>query len=357
MMRIEPFSRRLLPALALAFASLLPALSGQTVELLNVSYDPTRELYRDFNEAFARHWQGKTGQTVVVRQSHGGSGSQARAVIEGLEADVVTLALAQDIDAIAEHSGRLPKNWQERLPRKSAPYTSTLALLVRKGNPKNIRSWDDLARPDVKVITPNPKTSGVARWNYLALWGYALRRELGPEYVAKLRDPDATAEVAAAQAKAREFVTRVYKNVPVLDSGARGATNTFVQRRLGDVLINWENELLLSQNKLAADGVEIVIPEISIVAETVVALVDRNVDRKGTRAVAQAYLEYLYSPEGQNLAGKHYYRPSSPEAAAKYQDQFPKIELFTIGDVFGGWPEANRVHFIDGGEFDRIYRP
>ena len=330
---------------------------AQTVELLNVSYDPTRELYREFNAAFARHWREKTGQRVVIRQSHGGSGSQARAVIDGLQADVVTLALAADIDAIAEHAGLLPANWQERLPNNSAPYTSTLALLVRKGNPKNIRSWEDLIRPDVQVITPNPKTSGVARWNYLAIWGYVLRRELGEDYVQKLKDPAFADEVAAAQAKAREFVTKVYRNVPVLDRAARAATNTFVQRRIGDVLINWENEILLSQNELDAAGVEVVIPEISILAETVVALVDKNVDRKGTREAAQAYLEYLYSPEGQDIAAKNYYRPSDPGVFAEYEQQYPKIELFTIEDVFGGWGEANAVHFVDGGEFDRIYQP
>lgn len=339
---------------------LLPAAgqaSAKRIELLNVSYDPTRELYREFNEAFAKHWKARTGDTVVIRQSHGGSGSQARAVIDGLEADVVTLALAQDIDAIAEHGGLLPKEWQGRLPNNSAPYTSTLALLVRKGNPKNIKSWEDLIRSDVQVITPNPKTSGVARWNYLAIWGYVLRRELGPDYVKKLSDPAFSDEVSAAQNTARNFVTQVYKNVPVLDRAARGATNTFVQRKIGDVLINWENEILLSKNELDTAGVEIVVPEVSILAETVVAVVDKIADRKKTREVAQAYLEYLYSPEGQDIAGKHYYRPTSEEARAKFKDQFPKIELFTIGDVFGGWAEANRVHFADGGEFDRIYRP
>lgn len=342
----------------MAIALLLIGLTqGKTIELLNVSYDPTRELYREFNEAFAAYWKTKTGQTVVIRQSHGGSGSQARAVIDGLQADVVTLALAHDIDAIAEHAELLPKNWQQRLPLNSAPYTSTLALLVRKGNPKNIKSWEDLIRSDVQVITPNPKTSGVARWNYLAVWGYVLRRELGPDYVKKISNPAFADEVAAAQNAARNFVTQVYKNVPVLDRAARGATNTFVQRKIGDVLINWENEILLSQNELDTAGVEIVIPEISILAETVVALVDKVVDRKGTRDVAQAYLEFLYSPEGQNIAGKHYYRPTSKEAMEKYKDRFPKIELFTVGDVFGGWDKAHRIHFADDGEFDRIYRP
>jgi sulfate/thiosulfate transport system substrate-binding protein len=332
--------------------------SAQTIELLNVSYDPTRELYREYNEAFAKYYKEKTGKSVAINQSHGGSGSQARAVIDGLEADVVTLALAADIDAIAENAGLLPKDWQKHLPNNSAPYTSTLALLVRKGNPKNIKSWEDLVRSDVQVITPNPKTSGVARWNYLAIWGYVLRRELGDDFLVKLANPGQYGEeVTAAQNKAREFITKVYKNVPVLDRAARGATNTFVQRRIGDVLINWENEILLSQNELDAAGVEVVIPEVSILAETVVAIVDKNVDRKGTREAAQAYLDYLYSEEGQNIAGKNYYRPSNPEIFAKYADQYPKIELLTIGDVFGGWAKANEVHFVDGGEFDKIYQP
>ena len=328
-----------------------------TMELLNVSYDPTRELYREFNAAFARHWRETTGQNVTIRMSHGGSGSQARAVIDGLEADVVTLALASDIDAIAEHGKLLPAGWQGRLPLASAPYTSTLAFLVRRGNPKNIRSWEDLGREGVEVITPNPKTSGAARWNYLAIWGYVLRRELGEDYARKLRDPAHAEEVARAQAAAREFTTRVYRNVPVLDRAARAATNTFVQRRIGDVLINWENEILLGKNDLDAAGVELVIPEVSVLAQPTVAVVDRHADRRGARAVAEAYLEYLYSPVGQDIAGRHYCRPTSPEAAAMYAGQFPKITLFTIDDVFGGWAEANRVHFADGGEFDRIYRP
>jgi sulfate/thiosulfate transport system substrate-binding protein len=328
---------------------------GRTIELLNASYDPTREMYREFNEAFAKHWKAKTGDTVVIRQSHGGSGSQARAVIDGLEADVVTLALAHDIDAIAEHAKLLPANWQTRLPHNSAPYTSTLIFLVRKGNPKNIKSWQDLVRSDVQVITPNPKTSGAARWNYLAAWGYVLKRELGSDYIQNLKDPAFAEEVNAAQTAARQFVTALYKNVPVLDRAARGATNTFVQRKIGDVLINWENEILLSRNELDAAGVESVYPEISILAEPTVAIIDKVADRKGTRPAAQAYLEHLYSPEGQDIAGKNYYRPTSQEAQKKYADQFPKIELFTIGDVFGGWPQANAVHFADGGEFDRIF--
>lgn len=330
---------------------------AQSQTLLNVSYDPTRELYRDFNEAFAAHWRQKTGRTVTVQMSHGGSGSQARAVIDGLNADVVTLALAYDIDAIAEHGGLLPTDWQGRLPHNSAPYTSTLAFLVRKGNPKNIKDWNDLARADVQVITPNPKTSGVARWNYLAMWGYALRRELGNDFVAVLKDPSRADDVAAAQKKAEQFVAAIYKNVPVLDRAARGATNTFIQRRIGDVLVNWENEILLGKAELDEAGLEIVVPPVSILAEPVVALVDKNVDRKGTREVAQAYLEFLYTPVGQDLAGKNYYRPVSPESKAKYAHQFPKIELFTIGDVFGGWPASNQIHFADGGTFDQIYQP
>ena len=349
---------------ALAAGGLLGCSGGSaektagTVTLLNVSYDPTRELYREFNEAFARHWQETTGQTVVIQQSHGGSGSQSRSVIDGLPADVVTLALAYDIDAIAEHAGLLPADWQARLPHNSAPYVSTLAFLVRKGNPKQIHGWDDLARPGVEVITPNPKTSGVARWNYLAMWGHALRRELGPDWVASLKDPAHADAVAAAQDKAAVFVAAVYRNVPVLDRGARGATNTFVQRRLGDVLINWENEILLSGRELDAAGLEIVVPPVSILAEPVVALIDHNVDRKGTRAAAQAYLEYLYSEVGQDIVGRHYYRPAaSPAAAAKHRDRFAALELFTIDAVFGGWAEAHRAHFADGGTFDQIYRP
>ncbi|MDY0166583.1 MAG: sulfate ABC transporter substrate-binding protein [Thermoguttaceae bacterium] len=332
--------------------------SGEEITLLNVSYDPTRELYREFNEAFAKYWREKTGQSVKIDQSHGGSGSQSRAVIDGLAADVVTLALAFDVDAIAEHGGLLPADWQGRLPHNSAPYASTLAFLVRKGNPKNIHTWEDLAREGVQVITPNPKTSGVARWNYLAMWGHALRRELGDDWVAKVNDPAHAEKVASAHQAAQKFVAAVYRNVPVLDRGARGATNTFIQRRIGDVLINWENEALLGAGELDAAGVELVVPPVSILAEPVVALVDKNVDRKGTRGVAQAYLEYLYSEVGQDLAGKNYYRPIASETAqAKYRDQFPQLELFTINDVFGGWAAASALHFADGGTFDQIYQP
>jgi sulfate/thiosulfate-binding protein len=330
----------------------------EAVTILNVSYDPTRELYEQLNEAFARHWLATTGQRVKIEQSHGGSGSQARAVIDGLEADVVTLALAADIDAIAREGGLLREDWQGTLPLGNAPYTSTLALLVRNGNPKNIRSWSDLARPDVEVITPNPKTSGVARWNYLALWGYALERELGHDFVEKLKDPAFTTQVAAAQRAAQEYVAAVYGNVPVLDSGARGATNTFIQRQIGDVLINWENEILLGAEELDTANVEIVVPEVSILAEPTVVLVDRVVDRRGTRDVATAYLEFLYSEEGQDIAGRNYYRPAASEIAkAKYASQFPNVRLFTIGDVFGGWADANSTHFVDGATFDRIYQP
>lgn len=347
---------------SLRFALILPLLllagaARADVTLLNVSYDPTRELYRDFNEAFAKHWKETTGETVEVRQSHGGSGSQARAVIDGLDADVVTLALAADIEAIVERTGKIPADWQGKLPHNSAPYQSTLAFLVRKGNPKNIRDWSDLARSDVEVITPNPKTSGVARWNYLAMWGYALREELGPDFVAKLKDPAQAEAVAAAQAKAADFVAAIYKNVPVLDSAARGATNTFIQRKLGDVLINWENEILLGANEIDEAGLERVVPPVSILAEPVVAVVEGNAKRKGSEKVARAYLEYLYSDIGQDLAGKNYYRPANPEFQKKYAHQFPKLDLFTIDEVFSGWPSANADHFADGASFDRIYQP
>lgn len=340
-----------------ALLALGGSLSAWAAELLNVSYDPTRELYREFNEAFAKHWKETTGEEVSIQQSHGGSGSQARAVIDGLEADVLTLALAADIDAVVENAKLLPADWQTRLPHNSAPYSSTLAFLVRKGNPKNIKNWDDLAREGVQVITPNPKTSGVARWNYLALWGFVLRQELGEDFAAKLKDPAAAAEVEAAQAKAKTFVASVFKNVPVLDRGARGATNTFIQRQIGDVLINWENEALLGSKELDAAGVELVVPPVAIKAEPTVALVDKNVDKKGTRKVAEAYLEYLYSPVGQDLAGKNFYRPVSEEAQAKYASQFPTLELFTIDEIFGGWAAANKAHFDDGASFDQIYQP
>jgi len=323
---------------ALIAGPAFPALAKE-ITLLNVSYDPTRELYQEFNAAFAKHWQVKTGEKVTIRQSHGGSSKQARAVIDGLEADVVTLALAYDIDAIAEKAKLFPKNWQARLPHSSAPYTSTIAFLVRKGNPKGIKDWDDLVKPGVSVITPNPKTSGSARWNYLGAWGYALLKS------------------GRDEAKARGFVTQLYKNVPVLDSGARGATTTFVERGIGDVLINWENEILLGGKELGKDKFDIVVPPTSILAEPTVSLVDKVVDKRGTRAVAQAYLEYLYSPEGQEIAAKHYYRPVDRKTAAKYAAQFPKVKLFTLGEIVGDWQKTNKVHFADGGMFDQIYQP
>jgi sulfate transport system substrate-binding protein len=313
-------------------------LSAKEITLLNVSYDPTRELYQEFNAAFAKYWKEKGGQAVSIKQSHGGSSKQARAVIDGLQADVVTLALAYDVDAIHEQAKLLPKDWQQRLPHNSAPYTSTLAFLVRKGNPKRIKDWDDLIKPGVAVITPNPKTSGVARWNYLAAWGFALKKNNDDE------------------AKAKAFITQLYKNVPILDSGARGATTTFVERGIGDVLINWENELLLIK-KLNRDQFEIVAPSLSLLAEPTVSLVDKVVDKRGTRVVAQAYLEYLYSEAGQEIAAKNFYRPRSPAVAAKYAAQFPQLNLFTIDEVFGGWQKAHQTHFADGGIFDQIYLP
>jgi len=313
--------------------------ADQGVTLLNVSYDPTRELYKDIDKAFSEQWKAKTGQTVTINQSHGGSGKQARAVIDGLQADVVTLALAYDIDEIAERAGLLPQNWQSRLADHSSPYTSTIVFLVRKGNSKGVRNWDDLVRPGVSVITPNPKTSGGARWNYLAAWGYAQRKSGGNE------------------SAARDFVTRLYKNVPVLDSGARGATDTFVQRGIGDVLIAWENEALLALKEFGAAKFEIVAPSESILAEPPVSLVDKVVDKRGTRQVAQAYLDFLYSEAGQEIAARNYYRPRLKSVAARYSGQFPKIKLFTIDEAFGGWQKAQKTHFNDGGVFDQIYQP
>jgi sulfate transport system substrate-binding protein len=334
--------RRLVTLVAAAIAVVVPFTAchrpARQVGLLNVSYDPTRELYQEANAAFTRQWQARTGQAITVEQSHGGSGKQARAVVDGLEADVLTLALAYDIDAVAE-AGLLAKDWQKRLPHNSAPYTSTIVFLVRKGNPRGINDWGDLVRPGISVITPNPKTSGGARWNYLAAWAYALRQPGGSE------------------ASAREFVTRLFRNVPVLDSGARGATTTFVQRGSGDVLLAWENEAFLSIKELGPGKVDIVAPSISILAEPPVAVVDGVVDRKGTRAAAQAYLEYLYTPEGQELAARHYYRPRLPAVAERHAGTFPKIELITIDAVFGGWQQAQKAHFADGGVFDQIYEP
>jgi sulfate/thiosulfate-binding protein len=326
-------------AVVAALSGVMSAGAQPPVTLLNVSYDPTRELYQEFNAAFARYWQQKAGQGVTVRQSHGGSASQARAVIDGLQADVVTLALAYDIDALHQQANLVPANWQARLSFNSAPYVSTIVFVVRKGNPKNIRDWPDTVRPGVAVIAPNPKTSGAARWAYLAAWGFALKRNGGDE------------------GQAREFVRRLYRNVPVLDTGARGATTTFAQRGIGDVLLAWENEALLAVRDLGPDRFDIVIPSVSILAEPPVALVDQVVDRRGTRAVAQAYLEYLYSAEGQDLIGKHYYRPRLAAARARYARQFAPVNLLTIQTPFGGWQRAHAMHFADGAIFDQIYRP
>jgi len=326
----------------LKFAALLALTwSGLTVQaqtsisLLNVSYDPTRELYTEFNQAFAKHWKARTGQDVTIKQSHSGSGKQARSIIDGLDADVATLALAGDTDALHTNGNLIPKDWQKRLPHNSTPYTSTIVLVVRQGNPKNIKDWDDLVRPDVKVITPNPKTSGGARWNYLAAWEFAKRKYGGDD-------------------KAQDFVKKLYQNVPVLDTGARGSSITFAQRNQGDVFLSWENEAYLLEKEFG-NKVDFVYPSISILAEPAVALVDKNVDKKGTRAVAQAYLEYLYTEEAQDLIGKHFYRPRSAKAQAKYAKQLPKLNLFTIDEAFGGWDKASQVHFIDGGKFDQIY--
>ena len=335
-MSLSSLPRRL--ALALAASVLLAgAALAKDITLLNVSYDPTRELYVDFNKAFATYWKAKTGDTVIVRQSHGGSGKQARSVIDGLDADVVTLALAYDIDEIAQRAKLLPADWQKRLQHNSSPYTSTYIFLVRKGNPKGIKDWGDLARPGVSVITANPKTSGGARWGYLAAYGWALRQPGGNE------------------AKAREFIAQVYSNVPVLDSGARGSTVTFAERGVGDVLLAWENEAHLSIKEFGADKFDIVYPPSSILAEPPVALVDKVVDKHGTRAVAQAYLDYLYTPEGQEIAARNFYRPIDSTVAARYAKVFPKVNLFTIDEVFGGWTKAQKTHFADGGVFDQIY--
>lgn len=333
----KPLAASLLMSLA-GIALLAPApAQAADVTLLNVSYDPTRELYADFDAAFARHWKSKTGDNVTVRQSHGGSGKQARAVIDGLQADVVTLALAYDIDAISER-GLIAPGWEKRLQHRSAPYTSTIVFLVRKGNPKQIRDWGDLIKPGVAVITPNPKTSGGARWNHLAAYGYALRQPGG--------SPQA----------ARDFLARLYRNVPVLDSGARGATTTFVERGIGDVLLAWENEALLALRELGPDKFDIVAPSLSILAEPPVAVVDKNVDKRGTRKLARAYLEYLYSDEGQEIVAKNYYRPVVERFAKKYATQFPNIKLFPISEL-GGWTQAQKAHFADGGLFDQIYAP
>ncbi|GGD37026.1 sulfate transport system substrate-binding protein [Pseudoxanthomonas indica] len=337
-MTVSTKMQRHLRTLLIAFGLTVAAAAGaKDVKLLNVSYDPTREFYREFNAAFAADWQKQKGQKVEIETSHGGSGKQARAVIDGLEADVVTLALAYDVDSIAQRARLFPANWQQRLPENSAPYTSTIVFLVRKGNPKKVKDWVDLVKPGISVITPNPKTSGGARWNYLAAWAYGLKIFKGDE------------------AKTRNFVKALFRNVPVLDTGARGSTTTFVQRGIGDVLLAWENEAFLSIEELGPDKFDIVVPSISILAEPPVALVDKNVDKHGTRAVATAYLKFLYSPTGQRLAAKHYYRPRHPEFAAKEDiERFPKVELVTIDKVFGSWAKAQATHFADGGVFDQI---
>ena len=329
-------SKKIIAAALLAFAA-LPTLAAE-ITLLNVSYDPTRELYQDVNTAFAKEWKAKTGDTVKIKQSHGGSGKQARSVIDGLDADVVTLALAYDIDAIAD-KGLTAKDWQKRLQHNSSPYTSTIVFLVRKGNPKGIKDWNDLIKPGVAVITPNPKTSGGARWNHLAAYGYALRQPGGSD------------------ASAREFLKKLYKNVPVLDSGARGATTTFVERGIGDVLIAWENEAYLAVKELGPDKVQIVTPSISILAEPPVAVVDKVVDKRGTRKVAEAYLNFLYTDAAQELIAKNYYRPAVDKEAKKYASQFAPVKLFTLADVAGDWTKAQKTHFADGGVFDQIYQP
>ncbi|HXX86566.1 MAG TPA: sulfate ABC transporter substrate-binding protein [Casimicrobiaceae bacterium] len=335
-MEIPVKSFRLLALLSLVFAAMPFAAQADTT-LLNVSYDPTRELYADFNASFVKYWQAKPGEKVTIKQSHGGSGAQARSVIDGIDADVVTLALAYDIDAIAEKARLLPENWQARLPHHSSPYTSTIVFLVRKANPKGIKDWDDLVRPGIAVITPNPKTSGGARWNYLAAWGYAQRK-------------------TASEAQAKEYVRKLYANVPVLDSGARGSTTTFVERGIGDVLLAWENEAYLAVKELGPDKVQIVVPSVSMLAEPPVALVDKVVDKKGTRRVAEAYLQYLYAPEGQEIAARHFYRPTLDSVAKKYDRQFEKVSLFRLEEYFGDWQKAQKTHFADGGTFDQIYK-
>ncbi len=321
----------------LALLIVSTSLHAKNVELLNVSYDPTRELYKDVNQAFAKHWKAQTGDTVVVKQSHGGSGKQARAVIDGLEADVVTLALAYDVNALNEKGALLPATWSKRLPQNSAPYTSTIVFLVRKGNPKKIKDWADLVKPGISVITPNPKTSGGARWNYLAAWAFELNRSKSP-------------------AKAKAFVQALYKNVPVLDSGARGSTTTFVERGIGDVLITWENEAYLAAQTLGKNDFEIVNPSLSILAEPSVAWVDKNTSKHGTAKVAESYLRFLYAPEAQAIIAKHFFRPSDPKALKKYGSFFPAIKLVTIDKVFGGWEKAHKAHFADGASFDQIYK-
>ena len=350
--RLAGLHRRISIGALLASLLCAGASHAQEVQLLNVSYDPTRELYREFNAEFARHWKEQTGQELTVQMSHGGSGSQARAVIDGLDADVVTLALAGDIDAIQRISGRLSPDWESRLPNNSAPYTSTIVFLVRDGNPKAIRDWPDLVKPGIQVSTPNPKTSGGARWNYLAAYGYVLEQELGD--LDRLTSASES-EIDAAHAAAQDFVGKLYRNVPVLDRGARASTNTFVQRQIGDVLLAWENEAILALQEMGEDAFDIVVPSISILAEPSVAVIDTVVDRKGTRKVAEAYLQYLYTPTGQEIAAKHYYRPRDSQVMTRYAEQYPEVATFEIGKVFGGWAAAQEKHFDDDGIFDRIY--
>lgn len=331
-------SKKISTSLLIAILILPISSWAADISLLNVSYDPTRELYQDFNTAFAKHWKAKTGDNLTIKQSHGGSGKQARSVIDGLQADVVTLALSYDIDEIGAKGRLIPKDWQKRLPHNSSPYTSTIVFLVRKGNPKKIKDWEDIVKPGVAVITPNPKTSGGARWNYLAAWAYALKNNNNDE------------------SKAKEFVGKLFKNVPVLDTGARGATTTFVERGIGDVLLAWENEAFLAQKELGPDKFEIVVPSLSILAEPPVTVVDKVVDKRKTRAVATAYLEYLYTEEGQEIAAQNYYRPTLESVAKKYESKFPKVNLIKIDEVFGGWQKAQKTHFADGGTFDEIYQ-
>jgi len=325
-------------AVAALFSQVVPLAHAADISLLNVSYDPTRELYADYNKAFAKYWKAKTGDNLTIKASHGGSGKQGRSVIDGIDADVVTLALAYDIDEISEKAKLLPADWQKRLEHNSSPYTSTIVFLVRKGNPKHIKDWDDLIKPGVSVITPNPKTSGGARWNYLAAWAYALKK-------------------GGTDAAARDYISKLFKNVPVLDSGARGATISFVERGLGDVLLAWENEALISLKEWGPDKFDIVTPSISILAEPPVAVVDKVVDRRGTRKVAEEYLKHLYSDEGQEIIAKNYYRPINPKIAAKYASQYPKVNLITVDNTFGGWQKAQKDHFSDGGSFDQLYVP
>ncbi len=342
MIQRQRFLKTLLAAAILAvncFAAAQTSSQTSPVTLLNVSYDPTRELYSEFNTAFAKHWKAQTGQDVTIKQSHGGSGKQARSVIDGIDADVVALALAGDIDALYKNGGLIPQDWQKRLPHNSSPYTSTIVLVVRQGNPKGIKDWDDLVKPGISVITPNPKTSGGARWNYLAAWEFAKRKYGGPK---------------GDESKAKEFVKKLYENVPVLDTGARGSSVTFAQRNQGDVFISWENEAHLLEKEFG-NKVDIVYPSISILAEPPVALVDKNVERKGTRKVAEAYLNYLYTEEGQDIAGKNFYRPISAKAQAKYVKQLPKLNLFTLESAFGSWDKVAKEHFADGAQFDQIY--